>query len=233
MLFSTLKKKVGTTITQMPMKYIGSSIYGKFYGIYEYERQTFSIPIDYYEAFQVLGSFISSQDTILFKWAEFSVQASGQTLSTTQVLNAVLKSPVTERDILESKALYRNILKTDGKVRCVWSGDTITRYDIDHIIPFTIWKNNDLWNLLPARPDINKQKRDKIPSPQLIDNQRELITHYWSLLNNHKQQRFRKELQIALLGYDQSIEWHEPAITQLKNSCDYLIATRAFESWIL
>ncbi|WP_448698126.1 HNH endonuclease domain-containing protein [Mucilaginibacter sp. AW1-3] len=229
--FTALRKKVATTVTQMPMKYIGTSIYGKYYGIYQYDRTTFSIPLEYYEAFQVLGSFINGQDAILFKWAEFSVNASGRTLSTTQVLNEVLKSPVTERDILESKNLYRSILKSDGKVRCVWSGDTITRYDVDHIIPFTIWKNNDLWNLLPARPDLNNQKRDKIPSPALIENQRELITHYWDLLHQHKKQRFRKELQGALLGYNTTNEWQGPAIAQLKNSCDYLITTRGFEGW--
>jgi hypothetical protein len=138
--FPALRKKVAATITQMPMKYIGTSIYGKFYGIYEYHRGAFSIPLAYYEAFQVLGSLINGTDAILFKWAEFSVQASGKTLTTTQVLNEVLKSPVTERDILESKALYKKILQSDGKVRCVWSGDTISRYDIDHIIPFTIWE---------------------------------------------------------------------------------------------
>ncbi|WP_175404029.1 HNH endonuclease domain-containing protein [Mucilaginibacter sp. PPCGB 2223] len=219
------------TITQTPMKYTGTTIYGKYYGIYQYDSKTFSIPFGYYEAFQFLGSFISGQDAILFKWAEFSVQASGHTLSTTQVLNEVLRSPVTERDILESKALYRQILKTDGKVRCVWSGDIISRYDIDHIIPFTIWKNNDLWNLLPARTDLNNQKRDKIPSPVLIDNQTELILHYWDLLHQHKQQRFRKELQTALLGYHTTDNWQQPAITQLKHSCDYLITTRGFEAW--
>lgn len=248
-LFLALVKKLAATITQMPMKYIGNSIYNIYYGIYRYERGTskrkiiidaeylirnfgtFSIPLDYYEAFQVLGSFISGQDAILFKWAEFSVQASGRTLSVTQVLNEVLKSPVTERDIAESKALYRQILQTDGKVRCVWSGDTLTRYDIDHIIPFTIWKNNDLWNLLPARPDLNNQKRDKIPSPALIENRRELITHYWDLIHQHKQQRFQKEIQVALLGYQTQNDWYEPAIMQLKNSCDYLINTRGFEGW--
>lgn len=247
--FLVLIKKLAATITQMPMKYIGTSIYGKFYGIYEYERGrsqktssidaeylirnfgTFSIPLEYYEAFQILGSFINGQDAILFKWAEFSVQASGQTLSVMQVLNEVLKSPVTARDISESKVLYRTILQADGKVRCVWSGDTIARYDIDHIIPFTIWKNNDLWNLLPARPDLNNQKRDKIPSPALIDGRRELITHYWDLIHHHKQQRFRKELQVALLGYESPTAWHEPAIAQLKQSCDYLISTRGFEAW--
>ncbi|MDB5004377.1 MAG: hypothetical protein JWQ34_2602 [Mucilaginibacter sp.] len=248
-LFLALVRKLAATITQMPMKYIGNSIYNNYYGIYQYERGpskrttildaeylirnfgTFSIPLDYYEAFQVLGSFITGQDAILFKWAEFSVQASRQTLSVTQVLNEVLKSPITARDIAESKALYKSILQTDGKVRCVWSGDTLTRYDIDHIIPFTIWKNNDLWNLLPARPDLNNQKRDKIPSPTLIDNRRELITHYWELIFQHKKQRFQKEIQVALLGYQTQSDWHELAITQLKQSCDYLINSRGFEGW--
>jgi len=123
------------------------------------------------------------------------VQASGQTLSVTQVLNEVLKSPITARDIAESKALYKSILQSDGKVRCVWSGDTISRYDIDHIIPFTIWKNNDLWNLLPARPDLNNRKRDKVPRPALIDRQSRLITHYWEVIHRHSGQRFRKEMQ--------------------------------------
>lgn len=248
-IFLQLTKSIATTITNMPMKYIGTSIYNQFYGIYQYERGrtrkthsvdaeflinsfgTFSIPIEYYEAFQVLGSFISGHNAILFKWAEFSVQASGKTLSITQVLDEVLKSPITQRDILESKTLYRNIISTEGKIRCVWSGDYLTRYDIDHIIPFSVWKNNDLWNLLPADSKINNAKRGMIPTPNLIDNQRELITHYWDLIHQHKTERFQKELQVALLGYEQTVSWHNPAIEQLKQSCDYLITVRGFESW--
>ncbi|MGY3212678.1 HNH endonuclease domain-containing protein [Mucilaginibacter sp. HD30] len=87
------------------------------------------------------------------------------------------KIPITERDIAESKALCKSILQSDGQMRCVWSCDTISRYDIDHIIPFTIWKNNDFGNLLAARPDLNNRKRYKIPSPALIDRQSGLITH--------------------------------------------------------
>jgi len=34
---------------------------------------TFSIPYEYYEAFQILGNFVNGQDSILFKWAEFSL----------------------------------------------------------------------------------------------------------------------------------------------------------------
>ncbi|MVN91478.1 HNH endonuclease domain-containing protein [Mucilaginibacter aquatilis] len=248
-LFLELVKKLAATITLMPMKYIGTSIYDQFYGIYKYEKVkfhrtnsidaeylinnfgTFSIPLEYYEAFQVLGSFVNGQDSILFKWAEFSVQASGKTLSVTQVLDEVLKSPITSREITESKALYKSILQTEGQVCCVWSGDKITNYDIDHILPFTIWKNNDLWNLLPTRPDLNNQKRDKIPSPALIEGRKELICHYWDLINNNKPQRFQKELHIALLGLQKGDDWHDIAINQLKKNCDYLISTRGYGMW--
>ncbi|WP_418887615.1 HNH endonuclease domain-containing protein [Leeuwenhoekiella marinoflava] len=43
---------------------------------------------------------------------------------------------------------------------------------MDHVIPFSVWKNNDLWNLLPAAAHINARKRDKIPAPELIARQR-------------------------------------------------------------
>jgi hypothetical protein len=151
----------------MPMKYLGRSISQNFYSIYNYEnagkrKKTedidaeylinsfgyFSIPIEYYEAFKLLGSFINGHDAILFKWAEFSVTASGKTLSVNQVINEVLKSPITAREIAASKSFYKELLESEDTVYCVWSGNKISQYDIDHIIPFSIWKNNDLWNLL-------------------------------------------------------------------------------------
>jgi len=91
-----------------------------------------------------LGSFINGQDSIFFKWAEFSVNASGKQLSVDQVVNEVLKSPITERDVAESKHIYRSILIKEGKVYCVWTGKQIKTCHIDHMIPFSVWRNNDL-----------------------------------------------------------------------------------------
>lgn len=248
--FLDLVKQLARTITDMPMRYLGSSLANQQYSIYQYERPgikrssaeidtgflisgfgTFSIPLEYYEAFQVLGNFINGQDAILFKWAEFSVQASGRTLSVNQVLDEVLKSPVTAREISESKSLYKAILEKEGQVYCVWSGKAVNRYDIDHIIPFTVWKNNDLWNLLPVTPVLNNQKRDKIPSADLIEKQHDLILHYWEIVHGIKQQRFQKEIQTALLGYHPQDNWQERAIDQLKTTSNYLISTRGYESW--
>lgn len=247
--FFELSKKLRETITQMPMRYIGRSISNDFYSIFEYEnprvtRQssldieslindfgTFSIPFDYYEAFKILGSFINGQDSILFKWAEFSVNASGNNLSVHNVLNEVLKSPITVREIRESKKLYKEILQNQGNVFCVWSGRKISNYDIDHLIPFSVWKNNDLWNLLPSDSKINNQKRDKIPTPEVIERQKDLITDYWGIIHEHQSKRFQKEIQVALLGNFSFDSWKNSGISQLQNSCNYLIENRGFEGW--
>jgi hypothetical protein len=250
--FIMLVNKIYDTITKMPMKYIGQSFSDNFYSIFKVEEKktnrktgiidigfliqnfgTFSIPYPYWEAFQSLGSFINGQDSILFKWAEFSVNASGLKLSIEQVINEVLKNPITEKEINESKKIYKDILNEKGKVYCVWTGNEILKFEVDHLIPFSIWKNNDLWNLLPSTPKINNQKRDKIPSPVLIEKQKHLITNYWELIFNKHTNRFQKEFQLALLGSDTFNDWQQIGINRLQKSCEYLISKRGYEEWTI
>lgn len=251
--FIDLAKKLSNTITTMPMKYIGRSVYNDFYSIFKFEKAaslrrinqidiqfliqkfgTFSIPNDYYEAFKFLGSFISGQDSIFFKWAEFSVNASKNKLSLYNVLNEVLKSPITQRDVDESRKIYTDILKRQGNVFCVWSGAKIASLkeaNIDHVIPFSVWKNNDLWNLLPATPKINNKKLDKIPAPEFIEKRKNAIIDYWGIINTNQVERFQKEIAVALLGNNSISDWEKVGISQLQKSCNYLIETRGFDAW--
>jgi hypothetical protein len=97
--------------------------------------------------------------------------------------------------------------------------------------PFSVWKNNDLWNLLPATGKINAQKRDIIPAAELIAGQHDRILEYWEMLHENQQQRFQKEMQVALLGNHKFDTWKDQGISQLQNSCNYLIETRGFEAW--
>jgi hypothetical protein len=248
--FLQLTKTIKNTIVRMPMKYLGRSISDEYYSIFQFEPKSkgkksdiidieylitnfgiFSVPIEYYDAFRILGSFINGRDSILFKWAEFSVKASGKNLSFEKVIGEVLKNPITERDIKESKRTFESILKKEGKVYCVWTGDSILKYQVDHLIPFSIWKNNDLWNLLPSKATINNQKRDKIPSIHLIEKRKDLIIHYWELLNKNQTERFQKEIQISLLGNNSNTNWQKKAFTHLQNSCRYLISNRGYIEW--
>ncbi|MBK6536885.1 MAG: hypothetical protein IPG09_03610 [Ignavibacteria bacterium] len=232
------------------MKYIGRSISRDYYSIFKIEDSSnksqnrsidtnylincygrFSIPLEYYDAFKLLGSFISGQDSIFFKWAEFSVNASGNKLSTERVLNDILKYPVTEKDVKLSKKLYKSILFKSGEVECVWTGNKLSKYDIDHVIPFSIWKNNDLWNLFPSDTRTNNKKRDKIPSPILLERRKDLIIHYWEIISEYQKERFFKELNISLLGEYYSSDWKNTAFNKFKDNCNYLINTRGYEEW--
>jgi hypothetical protein len=249
--FIQLTKSIKNTIIKMPMKYIGRSISSDYYSIFQLEDRSskfgvenqidylhminkmgsFSIPLEYFEAFKLLGSFINGQDSILFKWAEFSVNISEDNLALKTVVEKVLKNPITERDIKHSKKIYKEIISQESSINCVWTGEKVKTYDIDHVIPFSIWKNNDLWNLLPAKSKINNLKRDKIPSPELIEKRKDEIIHYWDLINNLYQERFEKEIQIALLGKNTSVDWQKQAISQLQKNCEYLISNRGFTEW--
>lgn len=248
--FVELAKKIRNTIVRMPMKYIGRSISDDYYSIFQYNTKpiiektenadisflinnfgTFSIPFEYYEAFQILGSFIGGQDSILFKWAEFSVNASGRNLAIERVVSEVLKNPITERNVTESKQIFNSVLIKEGEVHCVWTGKKILNYDVDHLIPFSIWKNNDLWNLLPSYAKINNKKRDKIPSVNLLEKRKEYVFYYWELINKEQPQRFQKELKVSLLGNNAFSNWKKSAFIHLKDSCKYLIDKRGYTEW--
>lgn len=245
-----LVRSLRNTIANMPMKYIGYSVNGEHYSVYrkeagpetvtqkEIDRKTiiqsngwFSIPFEYYEAFKLIGSFVGGTDSILFKWAEFSVRADGGGLSVESVLQRILQSPVTERDSEQSKKLYKEILQRTGKVRCVWSGKDVSNYHVDHVIPFAVWRNNDLWNLLPTSSKLNGQKSDKIPTPWLIDKSADRILSYWERIESAQPVRFDREIRISLLGMDEERDWHSVALHRLKERCNYLIESRGFEAW--
>lgn len=241
-----LYAKLKSVIANMPMKYLGYSVYKKHYGVYQYHsgkfRKTqdfiqgygeFSLPVGYYEALKLLGSFVSGQDSLLSKWADFSFSSSGNQAKKEEILTHLLAGPITERDIKESKGYYRSLLENSGKITCVWTGDSIRSYDIDHVLPFSVWKNNDLWNLLPSTATVNNKKRDKIPSPRVLDGARDRIFHYWDLFYNHNVSRFRREIENSLLGEAFSTGWQQKALSRLKENADYLIKIRGYEEWYL
>jgi hypothetical protein len=55
---------------------------------------------------------------------------------------------------------------------CPWTARRITDrapYDLDHIVPVSVYPINELWNLVPADPDFNAHtKRDRLPSPKRL-----------------------------------------------------------------
>jgi len=61
-----------------------------------------------------------------------------------------------------------DILITEGReFICPWTEFRIYQsgnYEIDHILPISIYPINELWNLVPSNPKANLRKSDKFPS---------------------------------------------------------------------
>lgn len=247
-----LYKKLQNTISNMPMKYLGSSINQSHYSIFNYHSLVsksnkmtdqdfvtgygeFSIPFEYYDAFRILGSFINGQDSIINKWADFSWNSKkNKAKEKSIIISKLIDSPITEREVHESKTLFKKIFKENGSIDCVWTGKPITaldKYDLDHLLPFSVWRNNDMWNLLPTTSTVNKHKSDRIPSPSRLEDASKKIFQYWNLLQLENQSRFTREIEQALLGSPISNGWEELALHRLKQHTEYLIEYRGYEQW--
>lgn len=241
------------TITSMPMKYIGKSFSKEEYAIYKIKNAkkrlktdtvisteillkefgSFSIPHDFYLVLKYLGSFINGSNSLINNWADFIVKANKtHPIEKEFVLKKLFTQPETFRDVNEVKRFYNN----QQNLHCVWSGKKIKQQtlNVDHVLPFAHYLNNDLWNLLPTLNSINSKKSDKVPTPDLIEKQSDRIIEYWHMLHNHFNQGFEAEVKISLvpnLKLDDISIWGNQAIKALQEKSEFLIDIRGLEPW--
>jgi len=241
------------TITSMPMKYIGKSFSKDEYSVYKIEKKknrirsgknistevlikefgSFSIPDDLYLVLKYLGSFIGGSNTLINNWADFIVRANKRHhLKKEFVLKKLFEQPESFRDVNEIKKFYTK----QQNLYCVWSGKKITKstLNVDHVLPFAHYLNNDLWNLLPTLSTINAKKSDKVPTPEFIEKQSDQILNYWSMLHENFKNGFDEEVKISLvpdLNLKNIEEWGGPTIKALQEKADFLINIRGLEPW--
>ncbi|MEE4203124.1 MAG: methyltransferase domain-containing protein [Halieaceae bacterium] len=80
----------------------------------------------------------------------------------------------------EVRAIHARLLNQRVMVPCTWSGKRITKMAVDHAFPWSRWPNNDLWNLLPTRSDVNLNKSDKLVSSSTLHDARQRLLFWWS-----------------------------------------------------
>ena len=81
------------------------------------------------------------------------------------------------------------ILMMEGcQFECPWTGKKLHQqnYDIDHLLPISVYPVNELWNLVPSDRDFNQQKkRDRLPSnDRLISAHPRLVQTYKNYTNS-------------------------------------------------
>lgn len=85
------------------------------------------------------------------------------------------------RDVQLARSQAGQLLRA-GRLYCVWSGKSLssTNLDMDHCFPWSAWPCSDLWNLMPTSRSVNqKEKREKLPGPQLMLASQDRIISWW------------------------------------------------------
>lgn len=247
-----LIKKVKQTIIKMPMTYIGSAIgrggalfnmtpenLGRFSvddlseNIIINKLGRFSYSKDYEKAFIYLGYFLTGTESIMFKWVDFTmkVNQNRNNLTYDDILNVLYPNFDSSREVNDVRSLFKDLQKKRS-LECVWSGKIIGQdLNIEHVLPYALWKNNDLWNLLPSKKKTNSSKGIRIPTKELIHKRKDCIINYWKNLHNYNSTRFENEVQIALLGKIPFTkqDWELNCLDSLTMKCDFLINQRGYE----
>jgi len=167
------------------------------------------------------------RDSLLVRWAELTARLAGsggvpKDAILRRALGVLLAPALPERDTAHARKVYGSLPER----RCVWTGRAIgDGFDVDHVIPFSLWHNNELWNLLPVSPAANNQKRDRLPARRLLIERRPAIVESWQALREGLPRRFEVELSHRTghaavdldLGFESLCEAVE--ITAIQRSC--------------
>ena len=241
-------RKVQHTIKNMPMKHLGFYEFGKHYSLVNYNTGTIRTPSYYgivkeagryvilpelHSLLDEIGALIIGQDSIIDGWAEFTARAASRAegvepVSKEKMLTVLTRAVDVPRDISRVRKVLRTSAGDD--FRCIWTGVRLSdRYHIDHAMPYSLWQNNNLWNLVPVKAGINLRKSDRIPSPGLIEKSSDRIKTVWQLYADSYGSQFEQEIYEGLgtgLGNDM-----DDAIKALKSKSEYLIEKRGFQKF--
>ena len=247
-LYLKLAKKIATKIVKMPMRFIGQSHYELFVpekSVFGYIRlpknwyydtsfiveqfDYFSISRQHYDVFRYLGQTLYGTSTIISKWKEKTKALNNEQSSSRDMIDKLSGDALEVRDTSAIRAIL------DQEKECVWSGRRLRgeNYDVDHVLPFSVWLNNDLWNMLPTDSRLNQQqKKTKIPTPRLIERRADMIKYYWDQYITRWPILFNAQVELSLTGPQISPErLADAAIESLCKKSHYLIFDRGHEKF--
>jgi SAM-dependent methyltransferase len=217
--------KLKSTIWSMPVQHAG----GGKYDILQYDREEKSIVMDasLWRELCLTGNWI--QDATVLRWAELTEQINRGTVKASTVVDCLLNVPNEERNVADARKFYADW----NENFCVWTDRKLAeRFEVDHAIPFSLWRNNELWNLLPASSHANQQKRDKLPTYELLQQRRDRIIHCWRGLDGAFGVRFRNEAQ-SLMGRQpmDRLRWEIQLFNRFVEAIETTATQRGAERW--
>jgi hypothetical protein len=219
-------KVITTTITDGPVTYAGGALESGRVFRYDNDKREIHMSAAIWRELSLVGHWI--QDAVVLRWAELTSKMSRAGLRASEVIDLLLTVPLLERDVGDARRVYDQARVAE----CTWSGKRIHRsFDIDHILPFSLWHSSDLWNLVPTSHSVNVSKRDMLPTRELLFARRDHIIGHWELLRTAHRARFDYESS-KLVGVPKLTGgWQSIVFQGLADSVEFTAAQRGCERW--
>lgn len=222
-------RAIAAAIRKGPVTYAGGALDGGTVFHYERRHDEVLMDADLWRELSLLGHWIV--DAVILRWAELTARfGRRQGLSAGDVLPLLLAKP----EPVRATSIARDIFVRHGWPRCVWSGRPLRQQlAVDHIIPFSLWGSNDLWNLLPVDPLVNGDKSDKLPQGQLLIDRRDGIVSAWRLLRDAVPVPFDRQAAHLLGGGGRlSAGWEEALFGRLREAVELTALQRGLQRWV-
>ncbi len=221
-LLRVLMSEINDAIVKGPVTYAGGAlITGRVFG-YDSQSRQILIPQDFWIELSHLGYWVSQ--AVILQWAEKSTKL-GEGIELATVVSLLLEKE-DQHHTLEARRLFGRI----EKLECVWTGTKLREdFHIDHVIPFDLWRNNDVWNLMPASKTANIKKSNKLPSAEILHRRKDCIISYWEQFRKQNRQRFDKEAETLLRV--PATNWQHALYSQLCNAIEVTALQRGVGRW--
>jgi len=251
--FAKLCSDVRTTLRNEPMKHLGSK--AGFYAIVKLTNDagrsperiestedlfggygSFEVKADYFRVFQESGHGLLGVNTLLSEWIEMTQEINRDSNLSDSEWGKIF-SESDDRYLARGNLnhlLGPRVLQNSQTQICVWTGRSVEKPDWDHLFPWSVCRNSDLWNLLPSSPDVNRnEKRSSIPSVKTLEKSRRHILQIWGIIQRARPDRFSQDLKYSLGVPPDSIPETqlEKGFEAVLNQSKRLIQDSGFQAW--
>lgn len=129
------------------------------------------VSADLWQAFRELSLWVEA--LCIHEWSLFTeriTQATRRPTDRGTAYTLLTARPNNRRPLTWERNQIDLLLMEECEFVCPWTERHITYgvpYDLDHLVPVSVYPINELWNLVPADPVFNShKKRDRLPSPE-------------------------------------------------------------------
>ena len=129
------------------------------------------VSADLWQAFHRLSLYVEA--LCLHEWSLFTEQVRQLVPCSRGAAYTLLTArPENRRPLSWERNQVDVLLLENHAFICPWTQQQIVRpaeYDLDHLLPVSLYPINELWNLLPVNKEFNQRvKRDRVPSAERL-----------------------------------------------------------------